>query len=221
MGTMADVYVPADEFALHETLLAAPTARFEVERVVAHEADRVLPFVWATSDDQEELQETMQNDSSVETMTLLSDFDETWLYRMEWVERVKLVTHVLLEHEAAVLDAAGSDDEWHLRIFFPERESLSQTHDFAEEQGLSIDIRTIYEVNRGGYDRFGLTEEQHETLVTAFDQDYYNVPHGVTTGELGDEFGISAQAVSKRLHRGHGNLVKETLIIGREPDPGK
>lgn len=219
MGTMADVYIPAEEFALHETLSAVPNVRFEVERVVAHEADRVLPFVWATAADQEVLQDLLEEDSSVESSTLLSDLDEAWLYRMEWVERIKLVTHILLEHEAAILDAAGSDDEWHLQIFFPERESLSQTHDFAREQDLGIDIRKIYEVNEGGYDRFGLTEAQHETLVKAFERGYYNIPHGVTTTELGNEFGITAQAVSKRLLRGHGALVKETLIVGREAEP--
>lgn len=216
---MADVYVPAEEFALHETLSTVPNARFEVERVVAHEVDRVLPFVWATADDQEALQELLSEDPSVESSTLLSDMDEAWLYRMEWVERVRLVTHVLLEHEAAVLDAAGSDDEWHLRIFFPERESLSQTHDFADQQDITIDVRKIYEMSGGEFDRFGLTETQHETLVRAFDRGYYDVPHGVTTAELGDEFGVSAQAISKRLRRGHGSLVKETLIVGREPGP--
>lgn len=216
---MADVYIPAEEFALHETLSAIPNARFEVERVVAHEADRVLPFVWATADDQDALQNLLKEDTSVERSTLLSDIDEAWLYRMEWVERIKLVTHILLEHEAAVLDAAGSDDQWHLRIFFPERKSLSQTHDFAREQNLEIDIRKIYEVNKGGYDRFGLTEAQHETLVRAFERGYYNIPHEVTTTELGNEFGITAQAISKRLLRGHGALIKETLIVGREPEP--
>ncbi|WP_227380375.1 bacterio-opsin activator domain-containing protein [Haladaptatus halobius] len=216
MGSMAEVCIPAEEFALHETLSTVPTAQFEVERVVAHENDRVLPFVWTTADDHEMVKETLENDSSVENMLLLSDNDDAWLYRMEWVERVKLVTHILLEHEGVIFEAVGSNDEWHLRIFFPERDSLSQAHEFAQKQDLTMDIRRIYEVNEGAYDRYGLSEEQHETLVSAFDRGYYNVPHGVTTEELGEEFGITAQAVSKRLHRGHGNLVKETLIIGSE-----
>ena len=219
MGSIAEVHVPAEEFTLHQTLVDAATARFEIERMVAHDADRVLPFVWATADDQDALKATMEADPSVESLTLLSDYDETWLYRMEWIDRVQLVTHILLEHEAAVLDAAGADDEWHLRILFPSRESLSQTYDFAQKQGLTMDVHTIYQVSRGGYDRYGLTEEQHETLLTAFDRGYYDIPHGVSTSELGEEFDITAQAVSKRLHRGHGNLVKEALVVGREPEP--
>jgi predicted DNA binding protein len=37
--------------------------------------------------------------------------------------------------------------------------------------------------------------------------------------ELADEFGVSAQAISQRLHRAYRNLIENALVIGRPTDP--
>lgn len=65
MSNIAEVHVPAGEFALRETLEAVPDAEFEVERVAAHGNDRVLPFVWATADDLDEVERALDADPSV------------------------------------------------------------------------------------------------------------------------------------------------------------
>ncbi|WP_254537824.1 bacterio-opsin activator domain-containing protein [Halomarina litorea] len=218
MGTMAEVCIPADEFALHQTFLDAPDAHLDVQRVVAHGPDRVMPFLWATADDFDALDQALDADPSVEDVTHVSEFEDERLYRMAWVDRIELVSHALLEEDATVFEAAGSHDEWHLRLFFPEREGLSRTHDIAEEGGLTLHVEKVYELNEERRDRYGLTDPQHETLVAAFENDYYDFPHGVTTEDLGERFDISAQAVADRLRRGHGNLVEETLIVGRGAD---
>ncbi len=218
MGTMTEVTIPAEEFALHDTFLDAPGAHLDVQRVVAHGPDRVMPFLWATAEDFDVLHEALDADPTVEDVTHVSEFEDERLYRMAWVDRIALVSHALVEEDATVFEAAGSHDEWHLRLFFPERGGLARTHDLAEEEGLTLQVENIYELDSERRDHFGLTDPQHETLVEAFKNGYYDFPHGVTTEDLGDEFDISAQAVADRLRRGHGNLIEETLIVGHGPD---
>jgi hypothetical protein len=218
MGTIAEVRLPADEFALHETFRARPSAEFEVQRVVAHAPDHLLPFLWATADDREGLRESLDADGSIDSVERLSSFDGEWLFRMAWVDRVRLVGHALVEQEATVLQAAGAHDEWVLRLFFPDRQALGRTHDFAVDEGLTMDVEKVYELDGSGRDRHGLTDPQHETLVRAYELGYYDFPHGVTTAELGEEFDISGQAVADRLRRGHGNLVQEALVLGNVAD---
>lgn len=215
---MSEIRIPAEEFALHETFLDAPEARFEVQRVVAHDSGQVMPFVWATADNLEALEAALDGDDTVEDVVRLSEFDDEWLYRMQWVGRIDLVAHALLEHDATVFEAIGTHDDWHLRLFFPDREGLSSTSDFAADRSLSMNVEKVYELSQGERDHYGLTDEQHETLVAAFEDGYYEFPHGVTTEDLGERFGISAQAVADRLRRGHGNLVEETIVVGRSAD---
>lgn len=218
MGTMTEVTLPADEFALHETFRAVPSLNVEVQRVVAHSSDHLMPFLWVTADDFDALHESFEADSSVDALSRLSAFDDERLYRMSWVSNVALVAHALLEQDATVLSAVGTGDAWHLRLFFPDRPALQRTHEFAQTEGWSMNVDAIYEMSGSGRDRYGLTKPQHDTLVSAYEQGYYDFPHGVTTEELGETFDVSAQAAADRLRRGHGNLVEEALIVGHLSD---
>lgn len=217
MSTIAEVTLPAAEFALHETLEAVPDAQFEIERVVAHETDRVMPFVWATGEgiDREALDEALADDPSVENVTELAAFDKEWFYRMEWVADIHVVLHILLEQDGTILNANGRNDEWHLRILFPDRESLSATYDFCTEEDLTMTVESIYDLDGEHRDRYGLTKTQHETLITAVEAGYFDIPQEATLDDLAGELDISHQALSERLHRGHKTLIENALIVGR------
>jgi predicted DNA binding protein len=217
MSTIAAVALPAAEFALHETLETVPDIQFEIERVVAHETDRVMPFVWATDEgiDRDALEEALADDPSVENVTELAAFDDEWLYRMEWVADIHVVLHVLLEQEGTILNADGRNDEWHLRILFPDRDSLSATYDFCTDEDLTMTVESIHELDGEHRDQYGLTETQHETLITAVEEGYFDIPQNATLDDLAGELDISHQALSERLHRGHKTLIENALIIGR------
>jgi predicted DNA binding protein len=216
MSTIAELSISASEFALATTLDTLPHMQFEVERVVAHESERVMPFVWATGEtDRERLDEALSADPSVESVTELAAFDDEWLYRMEWVADIRIVLHVLLDQDGTILNADGRNERWHLRILFPDRESLSATYDFCQEEDFSLTVERIYELGGESRDRYGLTELQHETLVAAVEAGYFDIPQQSTLDDLADELDITHQALSERLHRGHKTLIENALIVGR------
>lgn len=217
MSTIAEVTLPATEFALHETLETVPEVKFEIERVVAHDTDYVMPLVWATDEkaDRETLDEALADDPTVENEETLVALNEECLYRMEWVENIQVVLHTLLDQEGTILNAGGRNDEWHLRVLFPDRESLSATYDFCDEENLALTVTSIYELSGENRDRYGLTETQHETLVTAVEEGYFDIPQKSTLDNLAAELDISHQALSERLHRGHKTLIENALIVGR------
>ncbi len=53
MGVVVEAEIPADEFALWETSTAVEGLEFEIERIVAHDPDRVMPFIWVSGEDVE------------------------------------------------------------------------------------------------------------------------------------------------------------------------
>jgi predicted DNA binding protein len=213
MSTIAEIRFPAAEFALSETLSEVPHLEFETVRVVAHETG-VLPLVWAQTDDTDALDDALSDDPTVENVHLLADLAEERLYRMDWVANVETVVHALLEHDGTVLNASGRSDGWHLRILFPDRDSLSATHEFATDNGLSFSLESVADLNEGRGSQFALTEHQHEALLVAYTCGYYDIPQDATMDDLADELGVSAQAVSQRLHRAYRNLVENALVIG-------
>ena len=216
MSTIAELTVPAEEFALRQTLERLPEVEVEVERVVAYDPDHVMPYVWFSGDEESiaKLDEEFAADPSVNDVTLLTDLEDERLYRMEWIEDVTVMLHVLTEEEATVLQATGERAQWWLRILFPERDSLSRTYEFATEQGFSVDIHKIHELDDDRYGRYGLTDAQHETLVKALESGYYEIPRATDMEALSDELGISHQALSERLRRAHRALVEDAIRLG-------
>jgi predicted DNA binding protein len=217
MATIVEINIPADEFALHETLTVIPDLEFEIQSIAARNSDRAIPFLWATTEnaDQATLTETLTDDRTVENVIELAAFDDERFYQMEWIENVRIVLHVLLEHNATILDADGRNDEWHFRILFPRRESLSATFDYCETENLPVEFGNVYALDNENRDEYGLTETQHETLIAAVERGCYDIPQQMTLDDLADELDISHQALSQRLHRGHETLIKNALIVGR------
>lgn len=214
MTTIAELELPADEFALWETLDTLPDARFEVVQVVARNRNSAIPYLWVRCDDLPALSDALESDPSVEHVTLLEELDGEFLYRMTWTYRIRVLIHILVEEEATVLDARGGDGRWRFRVLFPTRDSLATTHDFCEASDFSIDLKQVYELDSTRHGRFGLTESQYVTLVTALELGYYDIPRGIDLQGLAEEFGISYQSVSERLRRGHRNFVRNALGWG-------
>ena len=56
-----------------------------------------------------------------------------------------------------------------------------------------------------------LTDKQQATLIIAYNRGYFNSPRDITLEELGEELGITPQAVSSRLRRGMSQILGNTL----------
>lgn len=215
-GTVAKLELPADEFALHRTLSTLDGIQFEIERVVAYETERIMPLVWVTRADFDTVDGALEDDSSVANVELLSDLDDERLYQMEWVERIDTLIEILVEEHGTVIAAFGTEKGWNLRVIFPDRDSLSRTYDHCTEQGLSMNIASVYDLDEGRQGRFGLTDDQQDLLTVAFDQGYYAIPRDCTLAELADDLEASHQALSERMRRAHRNVVKNAVIIGED-----
>lgn len=214
MGTIAEFELSISEFALGGTFERIPTLEVEIERLVAHDQDQLMPLVWVTAEDFDSVDEAFASDTSIESIEHLSVVGDDQLYRMKWVESTEMVAHVLIEEEGTILSAFGNESGWEFRVLFPDRKSLSRTYEFAEQQGLSFTVSRIYDLDETRSGRFGLTEEQHDTLLLAVEEGYFDVPRGITQPELAKKLDISHQALSERLRRAQKTLTKNTIIIG-------
>ncbi|MFC7008239.1 helix-turn-helix domain-containing protein [Halalkalicoccus salilacus] len=184
-----------------------------------------MPFAWLTTadpDDLDRLDDVLSADSTVDSYEPISKIDGDRLYRMEWIDATEMIVHILLEEEGTILHAMGQSDGWHVRVLFPDRDSLSRTYDFADEHGMRFDVVRIYALDDDRKGRFGLTDEQQDTLAAATKLGYYDVPRRITQAELAEKLGVSHQALSERLRRAQKTLNENTVIIGDaegdEPD---
>ncbi|MFC5970168.1 helix-turn-helix domain-containing protein [Halomarina salina] len=217
MGTVATLAIPAEEFALWETLDAVPDASFECERIV-ESGENVMPLLWARAPDGDALERALLADSSANDVSLLSAFDDEWLYRMEWVDHIQLITHMLTNSHATILSAVTEDSRWVVRILFPDHDSLATANEFCHDHGLTFDLLSIVKMEGDPSARYGLTGAQYDAIVTAHEHGYFAVPRRCSLKEIAREEGISHQAFSERLRRGLEALVEETLVVGQSSE---
>ena len=173
MATIIEFSFPTEEFALEETLDTHPEAHIEIERVVADDPDRITPYMWVRTDDFDAFEAALEDDPTVEEVTMFSDTGEERSYQMTWTGPIDFLVQVLTEYSGTITHADGSAGRWDLRVVFPDREALSRAYEAAQEAGFQFNVQTIYGSEDPRGVRYGLTETQRNTLVEAFEAGYF------------------------------------------------
>lgn len=221
MVTLVDATVPTEQFALTDTFDAVPEAEFQAVRVVANEDGRAMPFLWASAPDLDRLNEAIEEDSTTKRVQRLARRDERDLYRIDWEAPIRLVIAAIVEEQGTLLGTRGTAGCWEFQVLFTDHDAVSATYDCCREYGVDLSIRRVNgmdgvtdSIDNG---RVDLSDKQYEALTAAFETGYYRIPRQMTLGELADSLGVSHQALSERIRRGHQTLISSTLCDS--PDP--
>ncbi|WP_332899840.1 helix-turn-helix domain-containing protein [Haladaptatus sp. CMSO5] len=210
--------IPATELALAHVLRSDLPIEVNVERIVQSGKESVMPLVWFHGVDKDRLETLLAEDDSVDSVTLLADLGDEFLYRMEWVDKIQFLLSMLTDSKATVMNAYGRGDQWNLRVMYPDRELFSQNVDFSKAADLSFEVHSIRELDEEPVGRYGLTQNQYDTLIRAVETGYFEIPRETSLEDLADEFDVSHQALSERLRRGMKSLLEDTLVIGHIED---
>ena len=212
MGTVVELALSTEQFALPDTSAVVPDATFEAVRVAAHDHSSALALLHASSDEPEKLDRAIQNDETVEDATCLLLENDQSLYRITWKQAVQKVLDVLLRRDGTLLAAQKQADKWRIRLLFPDRVVVSKAYKNWRKRGLDFSVRRVNGVSdMTECSGITLSPCQQETLIEAFHMNYYDVPRSVTLEDLADNLDVTHQALSERLRRGHRNLIGSTL----------
>ncbi|GKZ14729.1 helix-turn-helix domain-containing protein [Haladaptatus sp. T7] len=214
-GSIVDVIIPSDQFALAHTLAELETVTVDAERIAATNDEFLLSFLRFDSPERATLEAMFAEDDSVVDFRLIAEFESDCLYQFEWDDHIEHLVRLLVEQEGTVLRATGHDDHWNIRLLFADRMMATRTNDCCLEHGIDFDVTSIHDLTDQSSSRVGLTDRQQTTLQLAAEHGYYSVPREVKAEDLAEEIGISHQALSERLRRAHGNLVNHVLRGGK------
>lgn len=216
MSIIAEFRIAAT-FLFGGALAAYPTTRVDVEQHTADERGLPILFFWTTNDDGR-FEAALADDRTVDAVGCLDETGGRRLYRVQMAEPRFYPAY--RDAAAKILDLRYGDGRWRLRMRFPDRESFRTFTAYYDEAEVPFELEQLYHGYDGGDEhRFGLTAVQHETLVLAYEQGYFDQPRRTSLDELAARFDVSPQAVAGRLQRAHANLIANTLADDRA-DPG-
>lgn len=212
MTVGAVVAVSPADFLLGATLTAERDVRVELERIVPLSPAEPAPYVRVVADEPDRVTERIREDGTVTELAVVERDGDERLLRVRWAPASNGVTEALGEADAACTRAVAADGRWHLSLRFPTHEGLARWYRRCRERDLSIAVERVREpagLEEGAANT--LTDCQRETLCAALDAGYFDVPRGITLGELAEQLGVSDTAASQRVRRGVRNVLAESL----------
>lgn len=217
MSVIGEFTVPSESFLLGQTLAAVPEMVVELQRVVAHSRDRLVPFFWVHYGDKERFDALLRDDPTLDDVVQLDEFDRGTSYRGVWTKHAEGVAYAYIEQGGAILEATGQDDTWTLRIRFDDDESVSEFHSYCQREEIPFVLDRLYRPSQPkGGGQYGLTPTQRETLVEAYKRGYYDVPREVNMTDLAGDLETTQQSLSKQFRRSYASLIENTLVVSDE-----
>lgn len=214
MAVQLTFTVEPDGFPFATTFLSHPEATIELERIIpTHEW--VTSYVWVRGI-HDEARPTLDNaHSDVVRSEFIDSVNHDHLFRIDWDTSENRLLTGLHESNVTLLSATGTNSGWTFEIRGDDREAIAAFNTYCDTYDVPITIVEIHELvpSRSKYD---LTDTQLEALRHAYERGYFDSPRTATLEDIATELGISRQALSSRLRRGHKHLIERTILNPEE-----
>jgi predicted DNA binding protein len=215
MSSILEVSIDSEDFVLGRTLNVDFDVTITLEEVIPT-GNRAMPYFWVSGNSLAEFEESIEADPTVEAIHQHLRLSESALYRAQWAEQVQSLLYSIAEEEGTILDGVGSSGTWQFTLRFPSRDSLSNFRRRCSDLSIDLDVKRVYSVSADQIDmEYGLTAKQRETLITALEQGYFQVPRESTQQELAESLGIQSSSASETLRRAMAELIANTLLEKR------
>lgn len=212
MPIIVKSYIEHKELSLSPTLHKLKDIDLKViAQVNTDPHSNIFPYL-IKYDDFQELERMLDEDSTVDSYTLVSKDDGTGIYYIEYTPGTKLISEIVTTVNGFMTEAKTKDRGWLVQLHLPNREALNTIWEYAKDEGVNMDIIGIYDHSGGDAETsYGLTKEQKEALKVAYASGYFSEPREKTLSEIADEINLSSTAMSGRIRRGMQNLIAAAL----------
>lgn len=213
---VVELTIPSEDIEFGRVLCAETDVRITVETFVPL-GQYLAPYFWVETDDPDSFEARLRDDEHVSTLERLANEDANHLYRIEWAQEPGGLTTALRTHDLIIERAIGTREHWRFALRGPNHENLSAFKETLQDQGISISVRSLRNVDAPNRNSLGLTDKQRQAVELALRRGYFSVPRESNLSELAEQTGISRQSFSRRLNRGLANVLTETAL---EDEPG-
>ena len=211
MATEATFTVPSDEFPLGTVFNELPGVTVKLERVVPG-TDVVIPYFWVRGSHSEDIVGAFSDHAGVQSIELVDSVEDEYLLRAEWTTEYDGIFSMLAETGVPLIEATGTDQQWTFEIRGDDRSDIADFQQRCRELDIPLTLASLHALTPvETATEAAITDEQQEALHLAYKQGYYETPREITMTELGEELGISQQAVASRLRRGTRRILGRAL----------
>ncbi|WP_339105883.1 helix-turn-helix domain-containing protein [Haloterrigena salinisoli] len=211
MATEATFTVPSDQFPLGTVFNQLPDVTVELERIIPAR-DVVIPYFWVRGTEVDDIESVFTEHPGTKGIRLVDSVEDEYLLRVEWALDYDDVLTVLAKTEVPLIEAIGTNHKWTFEIRGDDQSDIAEFQQRCRELDIPTtltELHALTPVETGT--EAALTDTQQEALVLAYEHGYFESPREVTLEVLGEELGISQQAVGSRIRGGIKHILGSTL----------
>jgi hypothetical protein len=211
MGVLAQFNYRPDGFVLAETVEDAPDVELEVIQMMGTSPDQFHLWVWIHGAERDQIDSALNADSTVSDFVRYTETEIQTLYRIRVRNTEQNTYRLWVEVGAELCKKEYRDGWWRCTIRLPDREELSAVRDWFDTNEIEYRLESVFSDTGRNGTGIELSEQQRAVLKVALDKGYFEIPRQGTLDDVAAELGISSQAASERLRRGHRQLVSYHL----------
>lgn len=212
MTVVAECTIPPTSLPLCAGFATDRDLRVEAERVVPT-GDGSPPDLRVRGEGIEAFVADLRAEPSIGEATVLDRSGDRALVRIDWTAAASALLEGAATAAVRLIAFSGTSEGWTVRLRARDRAAVEAFHGECADAGIDLSLDRLHSLprERTGDRPYGLTETQLETLLAAYREGYFEDPRATSLEALGERFGVSARAVSKRLRGGLATLIGEGL----------
>jgi predicted DNA binding protein len=210
---LVDISIPTNAFELGEILDPPPGLEVELVEFVPV-SDGTIPYLWIESDTKrfKQFERRIRADERVNAFWSEDARNGRRLVRLDWDRQPDGLLEAFLDENVIIQHGVGTHDGWRFQLHFRNRSAAAAFQQHCVDTDVPFTILRISEPESADeLTRYGLTEAQLEALILAREEGYFEDPRATTLEQLGEQLGITRQAVSYRIRAGMKHLIDATL----------
>lgn len=215
MSWIAEFWLAPGDFPLGRVFEDWPWITLELDRVVPSN-DTVMPYFWVhlneAQPDFSEIEALFSDLPELRSGEMMDELDGKGLFRAEWVPEHMGVMSAIPAASLTVISARGTSKGWTFELRAERGDQFSQFQELCKADGIDVTLDRLSRLSEEeSGTEYGLTPEQREALLTAYEGRYYEDSRQTNLEVLAEQLDISRQAFSDRLRRGYRNLIEHTI----------
>lgn len=176
-----------------------------------------MPVLHVQDPNHDSFAQRLEEHPAVASVIAIDQSEDTGMYAVEWTEEPGTFYQALIDHTGTILSAIKDGTRWEFDLRFPSHEALAAFREQITKEGIDLDFHRVSQSHQSATTaEDGLSTVQRETLELAVSEGYYSIPRKTTTAELGEQLGISDQAVVERLRRAITTLGEQYIVASRD-----
>lgn len=204
MSHIAELVVRHPDLTLTTTLEEIPDLDIRVESQPVTSTDTATLFYQVQTPDFDQFESSLVSDQTVEDWEVNARFNGSRIYKIAYTNDTKFLTPAFTDCGLRILDAAGVDGGWRLRIHATERSQLEQFLTYCRSEDIECHLKKVFSTDVEAPstvpagDSMQLTERQREVARTATEMRYFET-EGASAEEVATELDISPSTLSSHL----------------------